>query len=276
VTELALGVGALVALIAFTAEYIDSTLGMGYGTMLTPLLLLLGFEPLEVVPVILLSELVTGLLAGIIHHTYGNVDFKPRTRHLWPNNGEGLARRIRRSLPRHLKIAMLLGALSVVGSMAAVMLAISLPKFYLQLYIGVLILAVGVFILATAGKKFRFTWGRIQMVGLVASFNKGISGGGYGPVVTGGQLLAGVDGRNAVGITSLAEGITCVAGLTAYILTRQAAGWALAPYLVTGAVLSVPLSAYSVKKINTKHLRSIIGIVTVILGGLTLAKLAVS
>ena len=41
----------------------------------------------------------------------------------------------------------------------------------------------------------------------IASFNKGTSGGGYGSVVTGGQLPAGVDGENAVGITSIAEGL---------------------------------------------------------------------
>jgi hypothetical protein len=29
-----------------------------------------------------------------------------------------------------------------------------------------------------------------------------MSGGGYGPVVTGGQLLSGVNGKNAIAITS--------------------------------------------------------------------------
>ena len=31
-----------------------------------------------------------------------------------------------------------------------------------------------------------------------------MSGGGYGPVVTGGQIFSGVNGNNAVGITLLA------------------------------------------------------------------------
>jgi uncharacterized membrane protein YfcA len=46
---------------------------MGYGTTLTPVVLLLGFEPLHVVPAVLLSEFVTGLVAAGFHHKVGNV-----------------------------------------------------------------------------------------------------------------------------------------------------------------------------------------------------------
>ena len=49
-------VGLCIAFIAFLAEYVDSTLGMGYGTTLTPVLLLMGYEPMQVVPAVLLSN----------------------------------------------------------------------------------------------------------------------------------------------------------------------------------------------------------------------------
>ena len=276
--ELALGTGIAIVAIAFAAEYVDSTLGMGYGTALTPLLLLFGFEPLEVVPAVLLSELVTGLLAAAMHHAVGNVDLKPKStnaRHVLKKVQElGVAESFRRGIPLHLKVALLLALLSIAGTVAAVFLAISLPKFYLKLYIGLLVLAMGVVILATMNRQYGFSWGKIAFLGLVASFNKGMSGGGYGPVVTGGQLLAGVEGKNAIGITSLAEGLTCAVGLTAYVLTKRVADWTLAPYLVIGAVLSVPLSAYTVKRIKTRGLRAVIGVVTLLLGAVTLVKLA--
>ena len=54
-------------LAALACEYMDSSLGMGYGTTLTPLLLLSGFEPLQIVPAVLISELMTGLTAGLLH-----------------------------------------------------------------------------------------------------------------------------------------------------------------------------------------------------------------
>lgn len=61
-----LGVQIFVSLIilAFFCELIDSTLGMGYGTTLTPVLMIIGFGPLAIIPCVLLSELITGITAG--------------------------------------------------------------------------------------------------------------------------------------------------------------------------------------------------------------------
>jgi uncharacterized membrane protein YfcA len=108
----------------------------------------------------------------------------------------------------------------------------------------------------------------------VAAFNKGISGGGYGPLVTGGQILSGVGSKNAIGITSLAEGLTCFVGVITYLaFTNHTVDWQLAPSLVLGAILSVPLAAYAVKIIPALRLRLIVGLATLILGALTLLKL---
>ena len=109
----------------------------------------------------------------------------------------------------------------------------------------------------------------------MASFNKGASGGGYGPVVTAGQLLSGVDGKNAIGITSLAEGLTSAVGVAIYFFVASNVDWALAPYLAIGALLSVPLSAFTVKKIKTKRLRVLVGIVTLVIGFITFGKLLI-
>ena len=77
--ELGLGIIITLVICAFLCEYLDSTLGMGYGTTLTPVFMLMGFKPMQIVPAILLSELISGLLAGILHHREGNVDFRPKT-----------------------------------------------------------------------------------------------------------------------------------------------------------------------------------------------------
>lgn len=61
-------------------------------------------------------------------------------------------------------------------------------------------------------------------------------GMGYGPVVTGGQLLAGIEGKNAIGLTSLAEGLTCIVGVLVYLIITSSVDWSLAPYLLIGAV----------------------------------------
>ncbi|MBU0615968.1 MAG: sulfite exporter TauE/SafE family protein [Nanoarchaeota archaeon] len=275
--ELALGIGLAIIIMAFFAEYIDSTLGMGYGTSLTPILLIMGFEPLQVVPAVLLSELITGFLAGFTHHSVGNVDFRPKTMNpvkIYRSVKEfGFVHSFNKGVPMHLKLVILIASCSIIGTVAAVFIAINIPKFMLKLYIGLLVLVIGLVIIFTINKRYGFSWKKVTFLGLVASFNKGISGGGYGPVVTGGQLLAGVKGQNAVGITSLAEGMTCVVGVITYLLTKGIIDWTLAPYLIIGGVLSVPLSANTIRKIRTNKLKLAIGLVTVILGAYTLIDL---
>ena len=275
--ELSLAVIVSLVIFAFLCEYVDSTLGMGYGTTLAPVLLIAGFNPLQVIPVILLSELIAGLLAAFFHHREGNVNFRPKTidfsiikRKL---KSLGYIESLRRGFPLHLKVALVLAVCSIVGTITAVFIAVNIPKFWLKLYIGFLVFSMGIIILICFNKKFRFSWRKITLLGLVASFNKGISGGGYGPVVTGGQILAGLDGKNAVGITSLAEGLTCAVGILTYLcVSRNPIDWRLAPYVVVGAVLSVPFSAISVKRISTKKLKLGIAVLTIVLGLFTIIK----
>ncbi len=94
-----------------------------------------------------------------------------------------------------------------------------------------------------------------------------------GPLVSSGQILSGVEGKNAIGIASLAEGVTCALGVTIYLLTaRDSIDWRLAPIIIFGAVCSVPFSVKSVKIISPRTLKIIISVVTVALGIVTLFK----
>jgi uncharacterized membrane protein YfcA len=244
----------LIVVLAFICEYIDSSLGMGYGTTLTPVLLLMGYNPLQIVPCVLLSELITGLSGAFFHHRFKNAHFKFGT--------------------IDLKIALVMAGCSILGTLAAVYVALNLPKFYIKLYIGILVFAMGALILATLKRKFRFSWKKISSLGIVAAFNKGISGGGYGPLVTSGQILSGVESKHAIGITSLAEGLTCFVGVVTYLIfTNHIVDWSLSPSLIIGAILSVPVATYTVKKIKSGYLRLIVGIATLLLGLFALAKL---
>jgi uncharacterized membrane protein YfcA len=249
-----LHISVLILVFAFICEYVDSSLGMGYGTTLTPLLLIMGYRPLQIVPAVLLSELITGLTAAYFHHRLKNSNFKIGT--------------------IDLRIALLMAACSVIGTLAAVFIALNLPAFYVKLYIGLLVTSMGVIILVMLNRTFLFSWKKIVALGFLASFNKGISGGGYGPLVTNGQILSGVRLKNAIGITSLAEGLTCLSGVIVYFLfTDHTIEWDLAPSLVLGALLSVPFAAYTVKRIRGNHLKLTVGIATLILGIFTLGKL---
>lgn len=249
---MSLSILLLVALFAFVSEYIDSSLGMGYGTTLTPLLLLVGFEPLEVVPAVLLSEFVTGLAGAGLHHTFGNVHFSRRS----PD----------------LKTAAVLGLCGLAGAIAAVLVAIELPPRVTGTYIGVMVLGTGVVILATRRHALRFSWPRIVGLGLVAAFNKGIGGGGYGTLITAGQILSGLDAKAAIGVSSLAQGLVSFIGVTAYILLIGSIKWQLGLALLGGALLSTPLAVLTIRRIPHPLLRMVVGLAACLLGALTLLQ----
>jgi uncharacterized protein len=279
--ELTIQMSIAILFIAFICEYMDSTLGMGYGTTMTPVLMLFGFSPLSIVPVVLLSELITGTLSGMMHHKEGNVDFHFKVLNFQriknslklpePTNPDYHTYGIQ--ISQHLKVVILLLSATIIGSSSAVFTAKILPKQWSSLYISIMVISMGVLILVCFNRQFRYSWKKIAGLGLLASFNKGLTGGGYGPLVVSGQILSGVQGKNAIGITSLAEGITCVLGFSIYFFTAKSSiEWRLAPIIIAGAVLSVPFSVKSVKIINPKLLKVMIAILTIILGIVTLIK----
>lgn len=241
-----------ILLLCGALEFVDSSLGMGYGTTLTPLLLLLGFEPLDLVPTILVSEFLSGFASSFFHSEAGNVRFSPGS--------------------NHLRAALVLSACSVAGVAAGVSLAVGVSAVLLKRVIGLVILGAGIYILVTSTRTFHFNYVRIVILALVASFNKAISGGGYGPLMTSGQVMSGIRGRAAVAITSLAEGFTCLVGVTLFLAAGKSISPALLVPVVTGALLSVPLSARAVRNFREDLMRRTIAILTVTLGALTVAK----
>jgi len=247
------GVALTIAVGAFVAELVDSSLGMGYGTTLTPLLLIAGFAPLDIVPAVLMSELVTGLAAGLMHQRDGNVDWR----------GNPVARR---SL-------LWLASLSGLGAVAAVVLAVHISKRGAGIVISLIIIGMAVVIFATLSRRLRYRPGALIGIGTVAAFNKGLSGGGYGPLVTAGQVVSGVDAKAAVAVTSVAEAITCLVGLGAYLFAHRAPLVPLALPLTLGALLSVPLATATVRRFSEQRMRAAVGVGTLALGVVALVRL---
>ncbi|MCU0725850.1 MAG: sulfite exporter TauE/SafE family protein [Planctomycetes bacterium] len=246
------GVFLAVFFAALLCEYVDSALGMGYGTTLTPILIGFGVEPLLIVPAILISEFVTGVGAGFLHHRDGNVDFI----------------RDRRAQ----RVTILLSALSLVGTIGAVVLAVNIRGSTLKLAIAGIIVFMGVFILATLRRQLRFRASHIVALGAVAAFNKGLSGGGYGPLVTGGQVVSGVSPKHAVAITCVAEAFTCLVGIVAYAIAKGAPAFDLVVPLTLGAALSVPMATFTVSRLKESVMRGGVGLVTLALGVWTLIR----
>ena len=248
--------------LAIICEYVDALLGMGYGTTLTPLLIIVGFEPLQVVPAVLFGQLVGGMVGGIVHHRVGNIklDFRQDVE---------LKRRLKwlGYIPRSVdaKVVYMLVVCGVMGAVVAVMVAVNIPVKVLRTYIGVMVLCIGGLILVRKGGE-RLSWRRLIMMGFVSGFNKGISGGGYGPLVTGGQIVSGRGVKQAVGSTTMAEALICVVGFIGYLVMKGDICWKLAYATGVGSLIAGPLAAITVSKINVRGLRVGIGVATIILG----------
>lgn len=244
----------IVAVIAFLGEYTDSSIGMGFGTVLTPVLLILGYSPLQVVPCLLLSETLSGISGGLLHHRFGNVDLK------W-------GRAANRTM-------LVLALFSVIGTAAAVLLALSLSKLYVKFYIAAMIIAISLFLLIGGRFRFSFSFGKMIALGIVAAFNKGISGGGYGPLITGGQVLFGAPEKSAIGTTTFTEGVVCLTGIGPYLVLKEGGlDWQLVAPVLCGALLSVLAATWTVRALPIHLLRLAMGGATLYLGVLLLVSI---
>ena len=250
----------LLVLLSAFCEYIDSSLGMGYGTVMTPLLLTFGVLRQEIVPAILLSEMLTGFAAGIAHHREGNVDL--------------LKNKNIRTAVYYLAIP------SVIGVVIATFLGAQLQfqgQKYINLYIAIMIVCIGIYIIYSNffGKKSKQTLSRLKLLilGTIAAFNKGLSGGGYGPLMTGGQLTAGIEEREAVVITSICECFTCMIGLIVFFMLGGNLNLFYVIPICCGSMLSVIPAAKTVKILPSGMLKKTIGWATLLLGLLVLYKL---
>lgn len=246
-------------LISAFCEYIDSSLGMGYGTILTPLLLTFGAVRQDIVPAILLSEMLTGFSSSLAHHQEGNVDLRK---------------------DKNIKTAVLFLAIpSVIGVVTATILSSKLRtvgQHYANLYIGIMIVVIGTYLISS--NYFRnirlksLNKPTLLTLGVVAAFNKGVSGGGYGPLMTGGQMTAGVKEREAVVITSACEVFTCFTGLVVFFLLGGTLNLFYVIPLCMGSMMSVVPAAKTVKVLREGLLKNAIGWATLLLGLITLWK----
>jgi len=239
-------------LLAMACEFVDTTLGMGYGTSLAPILFIAGFQPSEIVPSILASELITGGFAAYMHRKDGNFDLSVN-----PELKRGVG---------------MLVIFSFAGALFAVLISFRLTGDMWKYIIALIIFSMGVIILSSRKKSGGFKMKKLIVIGLIASINKGISGGGYGPIMTAGQVTSGVSSRNAVAVTSFTEFFTSMVAFTAFAVGGVMLNYSLMLPLILGAVCVVPFATLTVKKVKDEWLKMMVGILTLLLGSVLILK----
>ena len=231
----------MLAVVAFALQYLSGSIGMGYGTILAPLLVIAGFDVKEVVPAVVISQLIGNTLLSVLHHRWGNADFSLGSK----DSSAGL----------------MLGAAGGVGAFVAAALVPAIPEDFLKAYMAAMMGILGIAVLVKSSRKVTSRRGGLKGLAILstfASFNKGLTGGGFGPLVTAGQVILGSDPKSAVAITSFAELIAGVVAACIYVYAGLISPALILP-LTAGTIASAPMTALTVKKVSSKALRTGIG-----------------
>lgn len=249
----------LVIILSFIFETMDSCAGMGFGTGLTPLLFLLGYEPLQVVPILLISEAITGFTSSFFHQEFENVKFK-----------------IKKPLSSETKVMLniaLIGCLAISLSVFLTYYSIKLEKTIIQTYVAILVVVMG--IIAIIKFKIHSTSYKPKLLtffSALAGFNKGIGAGGYGPVVMLGQIFSGIYEKTATAIVSLSEGFVSIVGVAAFVFipiiqnSTIEIDFLLLPSVFTGGFIAALISPYMVRIIPNKFWKFLIPIYAISIG----------
>jgi uncharacterized membrane protein YfcA len=251
--SLPLAQSSLVLLLAaLVCEFADATVGMGYGTTLVPVLVILGYPIAMIVPAALLSQLVANVSAAFFHHRAGNLNF------------------VRDRAARN--VALALGLVGLAVSCATMYWAVGLPQQHLRVGVTSTVLAMGAFMLAAPRFRLRPGLGNLAALASVAAFCKAFSGGGYGPLVCGGQVLVGLPVRAAVAGTAVAEAIVCLGAVGSFYAAGGVVGLFMLLPLTVGAVLSTPASALTLRRLPEGVARRLMAVVIVSLSIFALIK----
>ncbi|MFB0561514.1 MAG: sulfite exporter TauE/SafE family protein [Candidatus Lokiarchaeia archaeon] len=236
---------ALIILIAIISEIIDSGLGMMYGTLVTVAMILLGFNPVLVIPSLLISQAVGGLTGAGFHHKFSNADFRLNTEDT-----------------RIVFIIVIPGLLVI---LLAVYIGLNISIWILKSYIAVLVIFMGLF--CAFPFKYQFDRKKMFVFSIIAAFNKAISGEGFGPIVSTGNILSGLDTRRAVATTTYSEAIICIASFVAWNLLGGRILELWFPLTICiGAVIGASIGPRITEKLKANWLKIVVGILAIISG----------
>lgn len=216
----------LIALAGFGAQFVDGSLGMGYGVTSSTLLIAIGLAPAAASASVHLAELGTTAASAYSHVRLGNVD-------------KTVLRRI--AIP------------GAVGAFVGATVLSGLSTQAARPWASGLLLILGIYVLIRFSRhrtvvlrKGRPGTRLLIPLGLVGGFVDATGGGGWGPVTTP-ALMA--DGRMApsrvVGTMNTAEFAVSLAASVGFVLGLGIAAidWRILVPLLVGGVIAAPIAA---------------------------------
>lgn len=226
----------------FIAQMVDGCLGMAYGVLSNSLLMSLGLPPAVSSACTHTAEFFTTLASGISHWKFGNVDKKLFLRLLIPG---------------------------IVGGALGAYVLVQLPGNKIKPFIAICLAVMGIVILLKAFKKTmkaRELGKSIIPLGFTGGACDAIGGGGWGPVVASTLIANGQKPKKVVGSVNAAEFFVTAAESVTFFLTMGSLitqHWLAILGLLVGALPAAPIAAYVCKKVPTKVLMIMVGILII-------------
>ncbi len=235
-------------LVGFVAQIIDGALGMAYGVSSNSLLLSLGLPPATASASIHVAETFTTAASGLSHLKMGNIN-------------------------KRLFLTLIIPG--VIGGVIGAYILTTVDSKIIKPLVAVYLLAMGLIILSRAFKKVEIAdeTPKPILLALLGGFLDAIGGGGWGPVVTSTLVAKGHEPRFTIGSVNASEFfVTFAESITFFILIGSVLmeNWPTIVGLLLGGVIAAPLAAYVCKKLPTKTLMVLVGILISVLSLRTL------
>ncbi len=233
----------------FLAQMVDGSLGMGYGTISTTLLLALGVNPAIVSSRVHTARVFSSGVSGYSHHRFGNINKK---------------------LFRVLIIP------GIVGAIIGASLSFYGQKYssWVRIPLSIYTVYLGYYIMKKAFTKNN-NKSKVKRAGWLAAaggFMDAFAGGGWGTLVTSTLLSKRRSPRYVIGSVCLAEFfVVLISSITFFILLKSIPLVDVAG-LIIGGLIAAPIAARLVGKLPLKTMFIIVGLFVIITSLATLWK----
>jgi len=227
-------------IVGFIAQIIDGALGMAYGVSSTSFLLSIGIPPAAASASVHTAEVFTTFVSGVSHWKFGNVDKKLFKKLLIPG---------------------------IIGGVLGAYVLTAVPAKMIKPFVGFYLLIMGVMILRKAYKKIQERRVETKIIPLATAggFFDAIGGGGWGPIVTSTLMARGHNPRFTIGSVNLSEFFVTVAEAATFFAILGLIHWQVIVGLLIGGVLAAPMAAYVCKRLPSRALMIIVGILITVL-----------
>ncbi len=250
-----------IAIAGFLAQFIDGSLGMGYGVTSTTLLLTLGVTPALASASVHLAEIGTSAVSGASHWRLGNVNMRVLLMLGVPGGaGAFLGAIVLSNLALDAARPAVSLILLVLGGVIAL-------RFIHGRRVAAAHRAGGSEPAPLGGTSVRRKWALIPL-GLVGGFLDASGGGGWGPVTTSTLMAASrMQPRKIIGTVSGSEFIVAGAASIGFLLALGSAGIdpAIVAMMLLGGAIAAPLSAWLVSRIDDRALGTSVGGLIIVL-----------